>query len=86
MKADKIASQAMARISNAVGSDLSDAQLTEIRRIVSELALAVVDDTAHACASRAAELYGPHTDLSAGMADEVRRSHQALIANLQSMR
>jgi hypothetical protein len=86
MNVDKIAGQAMARISTTVGSDLSEAQLTEIRRIVSELALAVVDDTARACASRAIELYGPHTDLAAGIADEVRRSQQALIANLQSMR
>lgn len=86
MNADKIAGQAMVRISATVGSDLSEAQMAEVRRIVSELALAVVDDTAQACAARATELYGPHTDLAASMADEVKRSRVALIANLESMR
>jgi hypothetical protein len=86
MNADRIAGQAMARISATVGSDLGEAQLAEVRRIVSELVLAVVDDTARACATRATELYGPQTDLAAGMADEVKRSRVALIANLESMR
>lgn len=86
MKSDKIAEKAMKRITATVGTDLSKAQADEVRRILSDLVVEVVSDTAKHCSKRATELYGPHTDLASELADEIKRSKVALIANLKSMR
>lgn len=86
MKAEKIAEKAMTELIAAVGSDLSEQQLGQIRAILTKLTIDVARDTAAHCTKRAAEVYRPKTDLAAAIADEIKRSETAIVANLQSMR
>lgn len=86
MKTEKIAEKAMAKLIEAIGDDLSKKQLEQVRGILSELSIEVAKDTAKHCTKRAAELYGPRTDLAADIADEIKRTKVATIANLESMR
>ena len=86
MRTEKIAERAYARIRTTVGDRLTEDQLAELGRIVSDLTIEVARETAQLCNKRATELYGPQTDLASAIADELKRSKVALIANLQSMR
>ena len=86
MNADKIVEKAIRNVITAIGSELSEAQLDEVRGILSTMAIDVVKDTAQCCREQVATKYGPQTGIAADFADEIRRSQVALIANLQSMR
>ncbi len=86
MNADKIAEKAMSKVTAAIGADLTESQLDQVRRILSDLTIEIADDTAQHCCEKAAKLYGPQTGLAADIADEIKRSKVALITNLQSMR
>ena len=84
MNADKIAEKAMSKVTAAIGADLTESQLDQVRRILSDLTIEIAGDTAQHCCEQAAKRY--QTGLAADIADEIKRSKVALITNLQSMR
>lgn len=86
MSLKSLAEDAVKKINQEMAASLSEAELAKVKRIIEHTLVEAARHSTQRCAEAMRVRLGPDADLAHKIADEAERAHEALIANLSSLR